>query len=1091
MRNLLLLCITVFSFGFVQAQDCTGADHTVLAGNFYFNPQTLTITAGQSIAFFNEGGNHNVNGVTSSLGDSWTNPETFALAANSGAAGGVCMGTVTLNTPGSYNYDCSLGSHAANGMVGTIVVEEAAPTTVDVTFEVNMANETTSPDGVFLAGGLDFGVPGTNPMDDTDGDDIWTITKTLPYDYTGYYAFTNGNCPSWACKENLAGLPCGDPGNYNDRQLLNITENTTISTCFAECSTDGTCSKVAANSGCTDNTAANYDDTATTDNGSCEYNVTFSVDMSMYMGAYGTVNLNGPFNGWCGDCAAMTDVGNSVYELTTPLALGTFEYKFTLDGWTNQEEFAEGASCTSTIGGYTNRTLDVAGAEVLSVVCYNECDACGAVDPSLTVSVDVSCSGITDVTSARMTGPWWGWDPNGGPEATDNGDGTWSAVLDPAPGADMEYLWVVNGTQESLIQAMIDGGTCAPLTDYSSYANRQWAAGSESPADTFGQCDACDTGGPVSGCTDSEALNYNDAATEDNGSCQYNVTFSVDMSLYTGGYGTVNLNGTFNGWCGGCAAMADVGNSVYELTIPVTQDTIEYKFTLDGWTNQEEFAEGTSCTSTIEGYTNRSLVVAATEVLPTVCYNECDACAAPSGLTVSLDVSCSGITDITSARMTGPWWGWDPNGGPEATDNGDGTWSAVLDPVPTDNMEYLWVVNGAQESLIQAMIDGGACAPLTDYSSYANRQWEVGSANPADTYGQCDACDSGGPVSGCTDAEAANYNDAATEDDGTCQYDVTFSVDMSLYTGGYGTVNLNGTFNGWCGGCSELTDVGNSVYELTVPLALGTIEYKFTLDGWTNQEEFAEGAPCTTTIGGYTNRALDVAGAVALATVCYNQCGACDAAVGCTDTDAVNYDEDAATDDGSCVYNVTIRVDMSNQTVAAEGVHVAGAFQGWDPGATALTTPGLGIYEYSMQLSSGSYQFLYINGNTWDGQEVVPGECGADNGQGGFNRTLVLTGTVLEDVVCFNSCSACEGCTDPFSAEYDPFAGIDDGSCATPIVLGCTYEAADNYDPTANQDDGSCELSGTSSCPTDINGDGTNSVGDLLLLLGAFGQPCE
>ena len=32
MRTLLLLCITVFSFGVVQAQDCTGADYTVLAG---------------------------------------------------------------------------------------------------------------------------------------------------------------------------------------------------------------------------------------------------------------------------------------------------------------------------------------------------------------------------------------------------------------------------------------------------------------------------------------------------------------------------------------------------------------------------------------------------------------------------------------------------------------------------------------------------------------------------------------------------------------------------------------------------------------------------------------------------------------------------------------------------------------------------------------------------------------------------------------------------------------------------------------------------------------------------------------------------
>ena len=130
MRNILLLFIALFGFGYAQAQDCSGADHTVLAGNYYYNPSTLTITAGESIAFLNEGGFHNVNGETSTItSTTWNNPESFSLGANSGSAGGVCMGTVTLNTPGTYNYDCSIGSHAANGMVGTIVVEAASSST--------------------------------------------------------------------------------------------------------------------------------------------------------------------------------------------------------------------------------------------------------------------------------------------------------------------------------------------------------------------------------------------------------------------------------------------------------------------------------------------------------------------------------------------------------------------------------------------------------------------------------------------------------------------------------------------------------------------------------------------------------------------------------------------------------------------------------------------------------------------------------------------------------------------------------------------------------------------------------------------------
>ena len=95
------------------------------------------------------------------------------------------------------------------------------------------------------------------------------------------------------------------------------------------------------------------------------------------------------------------------------------------------------------------------------------------------------------------------------------------------------------------------------------------------------------------------------------------------------------------------------------------------------------------------------------------------------------------------------------------------------------------------------------------------------------------------------------------------------------------------------------------------------------------------------------------------------------------------------------------------------------------------------------------------------------------------------------DVVCFGECAACAGCTDPFSAEFSPFAVSDDGSCATPLVFGCTYSDADNYNSAANSDDGSCEFSGGSSCLTDIDGDGATAVGDLLIILGAFGQTCE
>ncbi len=178
--------------------------------------------------------------------------------------------------------------------------------------------------------------------------------------------------------------------------------------------------------------------------------------------------------------------------------------------------------------------------------------------------------------------------------------------------------------------------------------------------------------------------------------------------------------------------------------------------------------------------------------------------------------------------------------------------------------------------------------------------------------------------------------------------------------------------------------------------------------------------------------------------------------------------------------------------ISEAGVHVAGAFQGWDPGSTPMPTPGLDLYEYTVQLTNGSYQYIYINGNVWEGQETVQAECGVDNGQGGLNREFTVAGSsMVLDVVCFGSCSACAGCTDPLSAEFSPFAGEDDGSCATPLVFGCTYPDADNYNAAATSEDGSCTFSGASDCPTDIDGDGSTAVGDLLVILGAFGQICD
>ena len=98
----------------------------------------------------------------------------------------------------------------------------------------------------------------------------------------------------------------------------------------------------------------------------------------------------------------------------------------------------------------------------------------------------------------------------------------------------------------------------------------------------------------------------------------------------------------------------------------------------------------------------------------------------------------------TALRLSGPFWGWNPAGGPVGVDNGDGTFTFTLDPAPTANMEYLYTLDGvAYENLIDnaanaectSRVDGGLIN--TDYANYANRIWKVGSGDQAETYDSC------------------------------------------------------------------------------------------------------------------------------------------------------------------------------------------------------------------------------------------------------------------------------------------------------------------------------------------------------------------
>lgn len=105
---------------------------------------------------------------------------------------------------------------------------------------------------------------------------------------------------------------------------------------------------------------------------------------------------------------------------------------------------------------------------------------------------------------------------------------------------------------------------------------------------------------------------------------------------------------------------------------------------------------------------------------------------------------------------------------------------------------------------------------------------------------------------------------------------------------------------------------------------------------------------------------------------------------------------------------VTFRVNMSKYPVSPQGVHIAGEFQGWNPGGSPMQTNGNGIYERAFLVATGdTVDYKFINGNSWGRDEqnwLLP--CGVNNGFGSYNRQFVVPNTdVVLPAVFFNSCA--------------------------------------------------------------------------------------
>jgi hypothetical protein len=244
--------------------------------------------------------------------------------------------------------------------------------------------------------------------------------------------------------------------------------------------------------------------------------------------------------------------------------------------------------------------------------------------------------------------------------------------------------------------------------------------------------------------------------------------------------------------------------------------------------------------------------------------------------------------------------------------------------------------------------------------------------------------DPGGAVANVASYDSAIFNMSCIQ-----LKNVTFQVDMNQVTQSFTTPEVNGFWNNWCGNCNPLTDAnGDGIWTTTLPLPVGsTQEFKYSADAWTIQEQNNPAAPCTNGNATYTNRVLVVPAAdTTLPVVCWSSCFGCDV-------------------------DVTLKVNMAwekaNNAISANGVHVAGDFQGWSPSTTPMTDANNdGIYEVTFTVpANSSIQYKFINGNAWGQDEPVPSACAVT---GTTNRGATFAyGDSTMSPVCFGKCTDC------------------------------------------------------------------------------------
>jgi hypothetical protein len=190
-------------------------------------------------------------------------------------------------------------------------------------------------------------------------------------------------------------------------------------------------------------------------------------------------------------------------------------------------------------------------------------------------------------------------------------------------------------------------------------------------------------------------------------------------------------------------------------------------------------------------------------------------------------------------------------------------------------------------------------------------------------------------------------------------------------------------------------DDGDGIWTVTIPLEDGDYEYKFTVNGWSNQEQWPGGdgtlsCPENVDNGEFENRGFTVSGTdMTLETVFWNLC--------LGETPGTTYD-------------VTFSVNTADIEVGDTGMFVGGGFLGNAQAHAMADDDGDGIWTVTINLSTdvAGGNYIFLNGpndaGDWGAKEDLSGQECADPTN--FNdRIMPEFNSDITLLHCFGDCS--------------------------------------------------------------------------------------